>query len=109
MKIYPFHCSLGNVQDAAKLYSSIVARLTSENEIAKLEKVVTSMQVEHGPFPKVHDAIASARADLAWANKNIPAIKAYLQPNSGKPSSASTITGITLFAVIVACANAFIF
>lgn len=84
--------------------------MTTEEDILKLENAVKSAQLEHGPFPKTHDAIAGARKDLAWANKNIPAIKLYLQPKSSKPSSATTITGFTIFVLLLTCcANVFIF
>lgn len=98
---------LESINDAVSLASRIIGQFTSEQQINQLESFVKSKELEHGAFPKVHDSIESARKDLKWAEKNIPAIKAYLGPKSTSPSSATSIAGLTIFVAIAALINMF--
>lgn len=98
------------MKSAVALLSRILSQFTTEEQISKLEVFVKSIEVEHGPFPGTYKAITNARKDLKWAEKNVPAIKTYLQPNMQSGASPSAVMGLSAItcAVALACLRIFI-
>lgn len=71
------------------ILSTCVARLTTADQIDKVQKFINENKLESNE--KLKKAVKSAQSNLKWAERNVPIIKDYLQ-KVANPNSASTNT-----------------
>lgn len=93
---YRFRLSFNNTGDVATILSNLAARFSKSSQIAQLETFYATVESQFSS-EAVTTAIADAKYNLQWAERNVPVIYDYMKVSSSSPK----VVPIGLFILIV--------
>lgn len=81
------------------LLSSLLDKLTTDVEINRIRKFIDEKKLKSKIAVKT--AMETAQLNLQWSNRNIPAIKSFLQSKKSGASHQATISCLVLLSSIL--------
>lgn len=80
----------------AGVLSSIIKKIATDEELNRIQKFIDENKLQS--FTQVKIAMENTKLNLQWSNKNIPAIKRFIQPKKlGKSGTTSQSISCLIF------------